>query len=108
MKFEFIIVLDFRRVVLVLAMHFNFKILILFHVCLLIFQLIPRQINLLRPSMNSSLTSAFGFSSSASPEPASEEPKATTDQSEQDKGADQTKGSGSISESRSQSVKRKE
>lgn len=42
--------------------------------------------------MNSSLTSRFGFSSTASPEPASEEAK-VTDQSEQAKAADQTKES---------------
>ncbi|KAJ1380414.1 GrpE nucleotide exchange factor [Sesbania bispinosa] len=40
-------------------------------------KLIPVQINLLSPSINSSMTPRFGFSSSASPEPASDEPGKT-------------------------------
>ncbi|KAG4909046.1 hypothetical protein JHK87_055162 [Glycine soja] len=51
--------------------------------------------------MNSSLTSRFGFSSTASHEHASEEAK-VCDQSEQVEAADQTKESGSISESQPQ------
>ncbi|RDX72066.1 grpE, partial [Mucuna pruriens] len=50
-------------------------------------KLIPVQASFLNP-INSSLTSRFGVSSSASPEPASEEAK-VTDQSEQVKAADQ-------------------
>lgn len=99
MKFDFIIFLSVFMMILVLVIHC--KILIKFHVCLLIFQLIPLQVNLLNRSMNSSLTPIFGFSSSASPEPES--------QNEQDKAAaDQTKEPGSILESQSQSDRRKE
>ncbi|TKY46953.1 Upstream activation factor subunit spp27 [Spatholobus suberectus] len=61
-------------------------------------KLIPVQASLVNP-MNPSLSSRFGFSSTASPEPASDEPVKTseearvTDQSEQAKAADQTKES---------------
>jgi len=64
------------------------------------FQLIPVQTNFLN-SMNPSLTSRFGFSSTASHEHASEGAK-VSDQSEQAEAADQTKESGSILESQSQ------
>ncbi|KAJ1441317.1 GrpE nucleotide exchange factor [Sesbania bispinosa] len=59
-------------------------------------KLIPLQINLLSPSINSSMTPRFGFSSSASPEPASDEQGKT---SEETKAADQTKESDIESES---------
>jgi len=76
------------------------------HVIFLMFQLIPVQATLRNP-LNSSLTSRFGVSSSASSEPASNDPvKAceeakVTDQSEEAKAADETKESGFVSKSRS-------
>lgn len=66
------------------------------------FQIIPFQANLLNPSMSSSFTPWFGFSSSASPENVSDDPVKTseeskvTEQNEQDNTADQTKESGYV------------
>ncbi|KAK7316797.1 hypothetical protein RJT34_00520 [Clitoria ternatea] len=67
-------------------------------------KLIPIQANLMSPSISSSLTSRFGFSSSASPEPASDASEKTseeakvTDQSEQANAVDETKESDEESE----------
>lgn len=102
------------------------NILIKFHVCFQIFQLNPFQVNLLCPSISSS-TPRFGFFSSAStesnekekgnnvhnvdssnddPEKTSEEGK-EIDHDGQAKPADQTEESGSVSDSQSQTVKRR-
>ncbi|RDX91830.1 grpE, partial [Mucuna pruriens] len=109
----------------ILVMHF--KILIKFHICFLMFQLIPVQVNLLLPPINSLSTPRFGFSSSAStetndkekgnnvnngdstidnPAKANEETE-NFDQAGQAKPADKTGESGSILDSQSQTVKRR-
>lgn len=102
------------------------KILINFHTCFTIFQLISAQANLLCPTI-SSLTPRFGFSSSPTTETnekekenhqhngssstddpikTSEEAK-KVDQDGQAKPVDETTESGSISDSQSQTVKRR-
>ncbi|KAK7276884.1 hypothetical protein RIF29_18030 [Crotalaria pallida] len=90
-------------------------------------KLIPVQVNLLPPPKSSSFTSGFGFSSSASPETnekekgnnlhngesTNDDPAKTSgeakkiDQAGQAKAEDQTEESGSISDSQSQTVKRR-
>ena len=82
--------------------------------CFLIFQLIPVQVNLLHSPINSSSTTRFLFSSSASPAPHEKEHQSTVnnvhpgktseevpESSGQNKDANGVKESGSIFESQS-------